>query len=179
MAVARVVLGDAAGCLPGAAEVKPGRSGLQPVWSVMALHRPAEFNKGHVPAFMSDEEPKNHLCVYPFVRSYEWYLLPRRNGGMLVEHGCWPGPIPTSSQHCLVIRPGRLRVDTGLRSRRAASHRRPDASLRAAAPAATPAKRCCSTPAVVATWPTSSPRGDAQLGQEAAGSRVSEMELMQ
>lgn len=59
-----------------------------PVWSVLGLHRPAEFNKGHVPAFMAGAAPKNWLCVYPFVRSYEWYLLPeeeRRN--MLMEHG--------------------------------------------------------------------------------------------
>ena len=26
---------------------------LRPVWSGVAVHRPAEFNKGHVPAFMS------------------------------------------------------------------------------------------------------------------------------
>jgi chlorite dismutase len=61
---------------------------LRPVWSVMALHRPAEFNKGHVPAFMAGEEPRGYLCLYPFVRSYEWYVLPdaeRRD--MLVEHG--------------------------------------------------------------------------------------------
>jgi hydrogen peroxide-dependent heme synthase len=61
---------------------------LRPVWSVVALHRPAEFNKGHVPAFMAAEEPRGYLCVYPFVRSYEWYLLPeddRRR--MLHEHG--------------------------------------------------------------------------------------------
>ena len=61
---------------------------LAPVWSQMALHRPAEFNKSHVPAFLSDEEPKAHVCVYPFVRSYEWYLLDdaeRRR--MLAEHG--------------------------------------------------------------------------------------------
>ncbi len=61
---------------------------LQPVWSQVALHRPAEFNKGHVPAFMAGEEPRGYLCVYPFVRSYEWYLLPddeRRR--MLAEHG--------------------------------------------------------------------------------------------
>jgi hydrogen peroxide-dependent heme synthase len=72
-----------------------GRYCLQPVWSVMALHRPAEFNKGHVPAFMSDEEPKNHLCVYPFVRSYEWYLLPEEERrAMLVEHGMLARPYP-------------------------------------------------------------------------------------
>jgi peroxiredoxin len=61
---------------------------LRPVWSVVALHRPAEFNKGHVPAFMAAEEPRGYLCVYPFVRSYEWYLLDddeRRR--MLHEHG--------------------------------------------------------------------------------------------
>ena len=49
---------------------------LSPSWSAMALHRPAEFNKGHVPAFMTGAPAKEWVCVYPFVRSYEWYLLP-------------------------------------------------------------------------------------------------------
>ena len=60
----------------------------EPVWSQLALHRPAEFNKSHIPAFLADEDPKAFVCVYPFVRSYEWYLLPdaeRRH--MLAEHG--------------------------------------------------------------------------------------------
>jgi peroxiredoxin len=60
----------------------------EPVWSAMALHRPAEFNKSHVPAFLAGEEPKNYVSVYPFVRSYEWYLLDdaeRRE--LLAEHG--------------------------------------------------------------------------------------------
>lgn len=64
-----------------------GRS-LEPVWSNMALHRPAEFNKSHVPAFLVDEHPREYVSVYPFVRSYEWYLLPdedRRR--MLADHG--------------------------------------------------------------------------------------------
>jgi hydrogen peroxide-dependent heme synthase len=44
---------------------------------------------------MSDEEPKNHLCVYPFVRSYEWYLLPEEERrAMLVEHGMLARPYP-------------------------------------------------------------------------------------
>jgi chlorite dismutase len=61
---------------------------LRPVWSVAAVHRPAEFNKGHVPAFMAGEEARAYLCVYPFVRSYEWYLLPdAERRGLLVEHG--------------------------------------------------------------------------------------------
>lgn len=64
-----------------------GRS-LEPVWSVAALHRPAEFNRGHVPAFLAGEQPRDYLCVYPFVRSYDWYLLAddeRRT--MLRDHG--------------------------------------------------------------------------------------------
>jgi peroxiredoxin len=61
---------------------------LRPVWSVVALHRPAEFNKGHVPAFMADEDARGYLCVYPFVRSYEWYLLAEdERRRMLHEHG--------------------------------------------------------------------------------------------
>ena len=60
----------------------------EPVWSVMALHRPAEFNKGHIPAFLAEEEPKSYVSVYPFVRSYEWYLLdPAERRKMLAEHG--------------------------------------------------------------------------------------------
>lgn len=61
---------------------------LTPVWSQMALHRPAEFNKSHLPAFLADEQPRPYICVYPFVRSYEWYLLPdEERRAMLAEHG--------------------------------------------------------------------------------------------
>jgi peroxiredoxin len=61
---------------------------LDPVWSQMALHRPAEFNKSHIPAFLADEEPRRYVSVYPFVRSYEWYLLPdEERRFMLAEHG--------------------------------------------------------------------------------------------
>jgi hydrogen peroxide-dependent heme synthase len=60
----------------------------EPVWSVMALHRPAEFNKSHIPAFLAEEEPRGYLSVYPFVRSYQWYLLdPAERRRMLAEHG--------------------------------------------------------------------------------------------
>jgi peroxiredoxin len=61
---------------------------LDPVWSQMAVHRPAEFNKSHVPAYVADEEQRAYVAVYPFVRSYEWYLLEdaeRRR--LLAEHG--------------------------------------------------------------------------------------------
>jgi chlorite dismutase len=61
---------------------------LAPVWSSAALHRPAEFNKSHIPAFLADEEARRYVCVYPFVRSYDWYVIDdgeRRD--MLREHG--------------------------------------------------------------------------------------------
>lgn len=63
-------------------------SRMETVWSQMAVHRPAEFNKSHIPAFMAEEESRAYVCVYPFVRSYEWYLLPDEDRHfMLREHG--------------------------------------------------------------------------------------------
>jgi chlorite dismutase len=68
-------------------QTRLGRT-CEPVWSQMALHRPAEFNKSHIPAFLAEEEPRRYVCVYPFVRSYEWYLLPENERReMLAEHG--------------------------------------------------------------------------------------------
>src|ERR1700693_3339892 len=59
----------------------------EPVWSVMALHRPAEFNKSHIPAYLADEEPRAYVSVYPFVRSYEGYLLdPAERRTMIGDH---------------------------------------------------------------------------------------------
>ncbi|CAB4622134.1 unannotated protein [freshwater metagenome] len=61
---------------------------LEMTWSGMGMHRPAEFNKSHVPSFMLGKEPKEWVSVYPFVRSYEWYLLPEdERREMLFEHG--------------------------------------------------------------------------------------------
>jgi peroxiredoxin len=64
-----------------------GRS-LVAYWSAIGVHREAEFNRAHIPAFLAGEDPHRYLCVYPYVRSLEWYLLPadeRRE--MLAEHG--------------------------------------------------------------------------------------------
>ena len=61
---------------------------LLPVWNAMGVHRPAEFTAGHLPAFVRGAEPEAWVTVYPFVRSYDWYLLPdaeRRQ--MLADHG--------------------------------------------------------------------------------------------
>jgi chlorite dismutase len=61
---------------------------LEPVWSQTALHRPAEFNKSHVPAFLAEEEAHTYVAVYPFVRSYDWYLLEdAERRALLAEHG--------------------------------------------------------------------------------------------
>lgn len=61
---------------------------LVPVWSQMALHRPAEFNRSHLPAFLADERTHDYVAVYPFIRSYEWYLLDdKERRRLLAEHG--------------------------------------------------------------------------------------------
>jgi chlorite dismutase len=61
---------------------------LTPVWHAGGVHRDAEFNRSHVPAFMRGLEPRGWLCVYPFVRSHEWYLLPDADrSAMLADHG--------------------------------------------------------------------------------------------
>jgi chlorite dismutase len=64
-----------------------GRS-LRLWWSAMGVHREAEFAKSHVPAFMTGAPPRDYVCVYPFVRSYEWYILDaEERSAMLREHG--------------------------------------------------------------------------------------------
>ncbi|MBZ4488294.1 chlorite dismutase family protein [Microbacterium sp. cx-55] len=61
---------------------------LLPVWNAMGVHRDAEFNRSHVPGFLRGVDAKEWLCVYPFVRSYEWYLLPEEERRrMLADHG--------------------------------------------------------------------------------------------
>lgn len=61
---------------------------LEPVWSVMAVHRPAEFNRTHVPSCFAGFAPRPWVTVYPFVRSYDWYYLNSEDRSrMLYEHG--------------------------------------------------------------------------------------------
>jgi len=61
---------------------------LLPTWNAMGVHRDAEFTSNHLPAFMRGKEPAEWLTVYPFVRSYEWYLLPEEERrAMLGNHG--------------------------------------------------------------------------------------------
>lgn len=68
---------------------------LEPVWSNAAVHRQAEFNRSHVPAFLAGEEPRDYVCVYPFVRSYDWYVLDdKERRFMLAEHGAMAKDFP-------------------------------------------------------------------------------------
>ncbi len=61
---------------------------LTPWWVNMGVYREAEFNRSHVPGFYAGEDPQKWVCVYPFVRSFEWYLIaPGERSHMLREHG--------------------------------------------------------------------------------------------
>lgn len=63
-------------------------AGMVPAWNAMGVHREAEFSRSHSPAFMRGLSPKDWVTVYPFVRSYDWYLLPEaERGAMLADHG--------------------------------------------------------------------------------------------
>ncbi|WIM69033.1 chlorite dismutase family protein [Corynebacterium breve] len=61
---------------------------LEVFWIGNGLHRPAEFNKSHLPSFIMGEEPEAWITVYPFVRSYEWYIMDdKKRRKILSEHG--------------------------------------------------------------------------------------------
>lgn len=61
---------------------------LAPFWSAIGVHREAEFSKSHVPAFFAGEPARRYVCVYPFVRTHDWYLLePERRRDLLIDHG--------------------------------------------------------------------------------------------
>ena len=69
-------------------ELRRALPDLLPTWNALGVHRDAEFTANHLPAFMRGKEPEAWLTVYPFVRSYEWYLLPDdERRAMLGQHG--------------------------------------------------------------------------------------------
>lgn len=68
---------------------------LKPFWTAIGVHRAAEFSKSHLPAFYSGEPARRYVCVYPFVRTTEWYLLaPEERRWMLHEHGAMGRDFP-------------------------------------------------------------------------------------
>ncbi|MEZ5075069.1 MAG: hydrogen peroxide-dependent heme synthase [Solirubrobacterales bacterium] len=57
-------------------------------WSAIGVVRPAEFNAAHRPAFVEGLGPLEFVCVYPYVRTHDWYLLPaEERSTLLAEHG--------------------------------------------------------------------------------------------
>jgi hydrogen peroxide-dependent heme synthase len=63
-------------------------SALTQIEAWLGLVRPAEFSPDHLPSFVAGKDPKPYLCVYPFVRTPEWYLLdPQERAKLLREHG--------------------------------------------------------------------------------------------
>ena len=73
-----------------------GRSMLL-AYSFLGVARPPETAPDHVPAFLRGEPAKRYLCVYPFVRSPEWYLLPPKDRGDLLRvHGEMAASTPAS-----------------------------------------------------------------------------------
>jgi peroxiredoxin len=78
---------DAQDALVAFRRTRAGRL-LELTWVFMGCVKPAEFTPDHAPAFIRGEAPKRFLCVYPFVRTPEWYLLPsEERGALLAEHG--------------------------------------------------------------------------------------------
>lgn len=60
----------------------------EPAWFGNGAHRPAEFNRSHLPSFIMGEDPNPWITVYPFVRSYDWYVMdPQERRRILMEHG--------------------------------------------------------------------------------------------
>ena len=75
---------------------------LQQTHAFLGVHRPPETAPDHVPGFLRGEPPRSYLCVYPFVRTPEWYLLPKeKRGELLAEHGemgrAFPGVLPNTT----------------------------------------------------------------------------------
>jgi chlorite dismutase len=61
---------------------------LLPTWNALGVHREAEFTASHVPGFLRGERARDWLAVYPFVRGYDWYVLPEEDRRrMLADHG--------------------------------------------------------------------------------------------
>lgn len=70
-------------------EASAAASLLHREWAAVGVHRSAEFTRTHIPSFMDPKRTrKEWITVYPFVRSYDWYLLPdEERRELLIEHG--------------------------------------------------------------------------------------------
>jgi hydrogen peroxide-dependent heme synthase len=61
---------------------------LDLTWAFTGMHRPTEAGPQQVPAFLQPLAPRKYLCVYPFVRTADWYLMPAEQRSELLRlHG--------------------------------------------------------------------------------------------
>jgi peroxiredoxin len=75
---------------------------LQQTHAFLGVHRPPETAPDHLPAFLRGERARRYVSVYPFVRTPEWYLLPKEErAALLGEHGVigreFPGVLPNTT----------------------------------------------------------------------------------
>lgn len=57
-------------------------------WCFLGVARKPEYVGDHYAAFQVGKPPLRWLCLYPFVRTPEWYLLPHEERGrILAAHG--------------------------------------------------------------------------------------------
>ena len=120
------------GAAAGSARVPPHRRRIgstEMVWSAMAMHRPAEFNRGHVPAFMLGQGAAGVAVRLPVRALLRVVPAPRGGAPAHAHRARHEGPRlrGRALQHRRVVRPRRLRVGARPGVARAARPRRHDA----------------------------------------------------
>lgn len=127
---------------------------LDPWWSAIGVHREAEFSPEHRPAFLTGKPPARYVCVYPNVRSLEWYLLPAEERHQLLgEHGRMGRDYPEVQQ---AFEADELELLVNLMRHLRGAAARPHTRSRAAVPDRDPqaARRARGGPPVVAAQRT-------------------------
>jgi len=64
-------------------------------WSFPGMVARPEFVGDHLTAFQGGRDPLRYICLYPFVRTSDWYLkAPAERGKILREHGMMGAQFP-------------------------------------------------------------------------------------
>jgi peroxiredoxin len=65
-------------------------------WAFPGMVARPEFVGDHLTAFQNGWDPLRYICLYPFVRTAEWYLkAPAERGRILREHGLLGAQFPS------------------------------------------------------------------------------------